>query len=296
MKSFILITLAALALLAAPQAKAWNYNTGDVLLVFRNGSQDVEYDIGSITNLLGHTNGYTTTITGWDPSLVTSTFGGFSGLDVALLATSGGTNWLTSAEPNYSAYNISSQAAQTLSSLIGGVGSKPLFPIAIPTAKTNAYSIDVSGQYKRSSYDFVVSGGQLNGIPQFGGVAQFTVEQSSPGFLDLWAIQSTTVYPNSPADSLIGTFYLATNGVLTFVAGPRASSVAAVNRAGTVSAVQFSTTVGNVYTVAYSSQLGGALSTWTPDPTTLIGNGHLNTLFHTNSSSVTTEFYNIRTR
>jgi hypothetical protein len=213
-----------------------------------------------------------------------------------LLATSGGTNWLTSAEPNFTAYNISSQAAQTLGSVIGGVGSKPLFPIAIPTAKTNAYSIDVTGQYKKSSYDFVVSGGQLNGIPQFGGVAQFTVEQAAPGFLDFWAIQSTTVYPNSPADTLIGTFYLTNSGALTFVAGPRASNVAAVNRAGTVSAVQFSTTVGNIYTVAYSSVLGPPLSSWTPDPTTLIGNGHINTLFHTNSTSVTTEFYNIRTR
>ena len=171
-----------------------------------------------------------------------------------------------------------------------------MFPIAIPTAKTNAYSIDVTGQYKKSSYDYVVSGGQLNGIPQFGGVAQFTVEQSTPGFLDFWAIQSTTVYPNSPADTLVGTFYFATNGVLTFVAGPRASNIAAVNHVGSVSAVQFSTTVGNIYTVAYSSQLGGALSTWTPDPTTLIGNGHLNTLYHTNSGSVTAEFYNIRTR
>ena len=98
MKRFILATLAALALLGTPSAKAWNYNSGDVLLVFRNGSQDVEYDLGSVTNLLGHTNGYTTIITGWDPTLVTSTFGGFSGLSVALIATSGGTNWVTSAE------------------------------------------------------------------------------------------------------------------------------------------------------------------------------------------------------
>ena len=191
MKSFILTILAALALLAAPQAKAWNYNSGDVLLVFRNGSQDVEYDLGSVTNLLGHTNGYTTTITGWDPTLVTSTFGGFSGLSVALLATSGGTNWLSSAEPNYTAYNISSQSAQTLGSIITGVGNKPLIPIAIPTAETNAYSIDVTGQYKKSSYDYVVSGGQYNGIPKFGGNAQFTVEQSAPGL-------SSTSGPSNP--------------------------------------------------------------------------------------------------
>ena len=41
MKRFILTPLAALALLATPALAAWNYNPGDLLLVFRNGSQDV---------------------------------------------------------------------------------------------------------------------------------------------------------------------------------------------------------------------------------------------------------------
>ena len=59
MKRIILTTLAALALLASPQARAWTYSDGDVLLIFRNGSQDVEFDLGSVTNYLGKTNGYT---------------------------------------------------------------------------------------------------------------------------------------------------------------------------------------------------------------------------------------------
>jgi len=46
MKSIILTTLAALTLLTTPQARAWTYNDGDVLLVFRRGSQDVEFDLG----------------------------------------------------------------------------------------------------------------------------------------------------------------------------------------------------------------------------------------------------------
>jgi hypothetical protein len=51
-----------------------------VLLVFRQGSQNVEFDLGSVTNFLGKTNGYTTTVTGWDLSLVTSTFGSLTGV------------------------------------------------------------------------------------------------------------------------------------------------------------------------------------------------------------------------
>ena len=63
MKKIILLTLAAVTWLAAPLAQAWTYSDGDVLLVFRNGSQDVEFDLGSVTNFLGQTNGYTTTVT-----------------------------------------------------------------------------------------------------------------------------------------------------------------------------------------------------------------------------------------
>ena len=37
MKIIILTTLAALTLLTTPQARAWTYHDGDVLLVFRQG-------------------------------------------------------------------------------------------------------------------------------------------------------------------------------------------------------------------------------------------------------------------
>ena len=53
MKRFILTSLAAVSLLAAPQVRAWTYNDGDVLLIFRNGSQDVEFDLGSVNQFLG---------------------------------------------------------------------------------------------------------------------------------------------------------------------------------------------------------------------------------------------------
>jgi hypothetical protein len=111
MKRIILTSLAALTLLATPQVRAWTYNDGDLLLVFRaSGHKDIEFDLGSVTNILGKTNGYTTAITGWDASLVTGEFGsGLTGVKVVLLATGGATNWLTSVEPNTTAYNVSSQ-------------------------------------------------------------------------------------------------------------------------------------------------------------------------------------------
>jgi hypothetical protein len=296
MKSILLITLAALALLAAPLARAWTYNDGDVLLVFRKGSQNIEFDLGSVSNYLGKTNGYTTTVSGWNLGLVTSTFGTLdSNVKVVLLATTptGATNWLSSAEPNTTAYNIGSSEADTLRGIISAVGTRPLYPIAIPTAGTNAYSIDTGGQYAGSSYDSVVSGGHFSGIAKLGGNAPFTVEQAIPGLLDFWQIE-TTASATAPPDKLIGTFTITTGGVLAFVAGPRAATITSTSHAGNVSTFKFTTTVGNTYAVAYTNRLGGAPATWPVDATTLVGNGKVNTLNRTNSSDV--EFYRIQTQ
>ena len=291
MKKFILTILAATALLCAPPARAWTYNDGDVLLVFRKSAQDVEFDVGSVTNYLGKTNGYTVTVTNWSLSLVTGTVGSLTGAKVALAATAGGANWLSSAEPNTTAYNVSAQEADTLHGIISEVGTGPLSPIAIPTSGANSYAIDSGGQYAAVSYDSIVSGGHFSGIPQLGGNAPFTVEQAVPASLDFWQIQPTAVYPNSPPDQLIGVFSITTNGVLTFVAGPRPSSITSVSRSGGVSTVKFTTTVGNAYSVAYTNKLGGAVAAWPVDATTLIGDGRVNTINHTSSDNL--EFYRV---
>ena len=295
MKKLTFTTLAALTLLATPLARAWTYHDGDLLLVFRKGTQNVEFDLGSVTNFLGQTNGYTTTVTGWDPNLVNTTIGSLTGAKVVLLATSSSGNWLSSAEPNTTAYNVSAQAANNLNGVISAVGTKPLYPIAIPVAETNAYAIDTGGQYAASSYDYVVSGGHFSGISKLGGYAPFTVEQSVPGYLDFWAVEGTSVYPNSPPDQLVGTFTITADGGLTFVAGPRPSTITGISHAGNVSAVQFTTTVGNTYSVAYTNQLVRGTAPWPVDAsTTLVGNGRVNTVNHTNSSSA--EFFRIATQ
>ncbi|HEV2694097.1 MAG TPA: hypothetical protein VG347_14470 [Verrucomicrobiae bacterium] len=294
MKKIILQTLAVLAFLAAlPQARAWSYSDGDVLLIFRNGSKDVEFDIGSISSFLGKTNGYTTTVTNWSLNLVTNTFGSLAGNKVVLIASTGSTNWLSSAEPNTSAYNLGQSDFDSQYGVINAVGTSPLnpFPIAVPTNSANGYVIDIGGTLKSRSYDYVISGGQFNGIPKLGGNAQFTVEQTAPGFLDFWQILPTTVYPNPPPNTLLGTFTISGTGVLTFTAGPRAPTITTVARSGTISKVTFSTTVGNTYALSFTNKLSGAAKTWPVDVTTIIGNGGLNSISHTNAGGV--EFYQV---
>ncbi len=201
---------------------------------------------------------------------------------------------MSSAEPNTTAYNISSAEADTLHGIISAVGTRPLFPIAIPTAGANSYSIDTGGQYAGSSYDSIVSSGHYSGISKLGGNSPFTVEQGIPGLLDFWEIKSTAVYPNPPPDRLVGTFYLTSAGALTFVAGPRASIVSGLTHSGNVTTISFSTTIGNTYAVAYTNRPISAAATWPVDTTTIVGNGKLNVLNHTNASDV--EFYRITTQ
>ena len=186
MKKIILTTLALLAWLATPPARAWTYNDGDLLLVFHEGSHNnIEYDLGSVTNLLGQTNGYTTTITGWDPSLVTTEFGAnLTGVKVILAATTSPTNtnptaWITSSDPNPNAYNVSGAAwTANLHGTINSLGNRPLIPFKVPPAvatPTNAYSISPSDpQYGGASYDSIVSGGNFNSIATWAGKAPFS--------------------------------------------------------------------------------------------------------------------------
>ena len=306
MKKIILSSLALLALLATPLARAWSYHDGDLLLVFRaNQHNDIEYDLGSVSNLLGHANGYATTITGWDASLVTTEFGSdLTGVAVILAATTSSTDanptaWISSADPNRNAYNVGTAAwTANLHGTINSIGIRPENPFDVPAAvatPTNAYSIGpFDPQLGGASYDDIVSGGNFKSIATWAGKAPFStvpVEQAIPGSFDFWAVQTTSIYPNSPPDTLIGTFTITTNGVLTFVAGPRAPAITGVSRSGNVSTIQFTTTVGNAYSVAYTNTLGGT-GPWPVDGTTLVGNGGVNTLNHTNSGDAA-EFYRV---
>ncbi len=309
MKKIILPAIALLALLAATPARAWSYKDGDALLIFReSGYNDVEYDLGSVNQFLGQTNGYTTTITNWDPNLVTAQFGSdLTGVEVILAAATSSTNasptaWISSADPDVYAYNVGAAAwTANLHGTISSLGNRPVSPYNVPAAGvtfTNGYSINPhSSQYGSASYDYIVSGGNFTSISTWAGKAPFSttpVEQTIPGIFDFWAIQPTAIYPNSPPDSLIGAFTIAANGTLTFVAGPRPSVIAGVNLAGNISSIQFSTTVGNIYSVAYTNTLGASVANWPVDVNTLVGDGRIDTINHTNNGN-SAEFYEVKT-
>ena len=298
MKRLLQATLAALGMLAAPPAHAWTYSNGDVLLIFRDGTYEVEFDIGNISQFTGKPNGYTTTITNWSFNLVTNTFGADvtpsgDGVTVLLAAsTSTGPNptaWVGGLEPNTTAYSPSPSAWGNLHGTINSVGISPNI-YAVPTNSVpQSYVIRVSGsgnaaKYKYASFDYVVSGGTFNGIPQFGGAVPFIVEQTIPGSLDLWAIQPTGSTPQPP-DNLVGTFQISADGVLTFVAGPRPSNILGFNSKSGVNTVNFTTTVSGTYQLVYANNPSGPRSGWAVAAGSVIGDGRTHSLSHTNASS-----------
>jgi hypothetical protein len=309
MKKFILATIVWLGLLTPASVRAWSYSDGDLLLVFReSGYNDIEFDLGSVSNLLGQANGYTTTVTGWNAGLVTSEFGpNLTGVKVILAAVTSPTNaaptaWISGSDPNAYAYNVSGAAwTANLHGTINSLGNRPENPFDVPAAAvtpTNAYSINpFDPQYGGASYDSIVSGGNFDSVATWAGKAPFSnvpVEQTIPGVFDFWAVQPTSIYPNSPPDQLAGTFTITASGVLTFVAGPRSSTITSVSHSGNVSTLQFTTTVGNTYSVAYTNNLANPLVAWPVDGNTVIGDGRTDSLNHTNSG--TAEFYRITTQ
>ena len=296
MKTFLKISLVALALLSAPLARAWTYTNGHALLVFRlSGFNNVEFDLGDISQFVGKPNGYTANVTGWDSNLVTSVFGSdLSGVSVILAATTADTNaspaaWLSSGDPDAVPHDYSFPTwRNNLYSTINAIGSRPLTYI-VPTTNASAYSIDPGGTYRLASYDYIVSGGGVNSgaIPQFGGNVSFPVEKSIPGSFGFWQI---TPGSSSQAGTYIGTFTIDAGGNLSFTAGPLSVVVApptilSINRTNTLNTVTFTTVNGGNYSLVYSTDATGNGTGWSIVSGPVAGDGANHSLTHTTADA-----------
>ena len=178
MKNIFSKTLTALVLLAAASSRAWTYADGDVLLIFRDGIHDVEFDLGNIAQFTGHTNGYTTTVTNWSPSLVTGAFGAdwtTNGANVTVLLVAATTTnaWISGIKPNTTAYDPGT-AGLAVHFMVRStsVGACAQANYAVPTNSVAAIlviSVVGSGnaaKYKYASYDYIVSGWHLKSHSQ----------------------------------------------------------------------------------------------------------------------------------
>lgn len=296
MKTFYQSLVAAAALLTAPLAHAWTYADGHVLLIFRqSGFNNVEFDLGDISQFVGKPDGYTAPVSGWNSNLVTGVFGSdLSGVSVILAATTSDTNaspaaWLSSGDPDALPHDYSFPTwRNNLYSVINAVGTRPLTYL-VPPSGSSAYSIDPGGTYRLASYDYVASGGGVNAgaIQQLGGNVSFNVEKSIPGSFGFWQIVPGS---SSTAGTYIGTFNIDATGNLVFTAGPAVVSappptILNIVRAGTVSTVTFTTASGGNYWLAYSNSVVGSSTNWPNVSGPIAGDGSNHSLNHTNSDA-----------
>jgi hypothetical protein len=315
MKKLLSFSLAALALLPALPAAAWTYKDGDLLLIFRESAlpgtypspnNDVEFDLGSVTNFLGKTNGYTTTVTGWDPTAVQAVYGAdLTGVSVILVAATSPTNasptayfsaalpqtyWLNGGEPFRTAYNVSPSVWQGFWSKINSVGTRP--GLYLPASqRTVSYSFSPSSvlSYDRivASDNYVKAGAQdvinTDWLPQFGGFAPFTVEGVAPGSFGFLAVAASTA-ASQPLDSYLGTFTIDASGDLTFTAGPPVPAITAIAQSGNTSTISFSTALSGNYSLLYANDLTGG-GNWSAVGSSLVGDGNTNSLTYTSADN-----------
>lgn len=152
----------------------------------------------------------------------------------------------------------------------------------------------VTGQ----SYSFSI-GSDLNFNDTFGGFPENTTPSN---FTLAGKVQRSDFYWIPPKTSglsevYLGYFELNTNGVMSYVAYPVAAPTAAVIQsiswAGNTASIKFTTGSTGTYTLRGTNNLTAPLTNW-PAITSVAGNGSVNTLQDTDSSS--SKFYIISTQ
>ncbi len=295
MKTFFKVSLAILAVLSVASAKAWNYTNGDVLLIFRlSGFNDVEYDIGNISQFTALPSGSTISVSGWNRGVVTGVFGSdLTGVSVIVASTTADSSgspssWLSSGDSTATPHDYSFPTwRNNLFSTISAVGTRPLTYL-VSSNSPAAYSIDPGGTFRLASYDYTVTGGGINSgaIQELGGNVSFNVEQAIPGSFGFWQIAPGS---STQTGTYVGTFTIDASGNLSFTAGPLSvvspPTILSIGRTNTVNTVTFTTVAGGNYWLTYSNALSGANTNWPTVSGPISGDGSNHSLNHTTTDS-----------
>jgi len=302
MKSLPKFLLAIFAVSTTYTASAFNYAEADLLLVFRKEAfNDVEFNLGSVSNYLGKAAGTKLTVSNWDLGLVRSNFNNsLASVKFLLLAATSATDplrrvWSTSAilDPSPPPTDLPGSQWGTLRSKVSFVGTE-----ATANTGTNATQTYIVAPSISSSYSFIASDGGQVEASNIGGVAPFPVEAEIPATLLFYELKISNAATKPPA-VIDGSFALDATGGLTFTAGPLTQGLAQphienITRSATTSTVSFTTTNGANYRLRFAAVLGGGAggaTTWTTLSTVVAGDGTTKTL--TDTASDPQRFYSI---
>jgi hypothetical protein len=292
MQNLMRMLLVGWAIGTVQLASAMNYSNTDLLLVFRkDGFNDVEFDIGPVTNFVGLAQGTTKSIN-YDAGLVKTNFNN-SLTDVRFLflaATGlGDPNprvWVSDSYLTTAPTDVTVSKFSQIRSKISAVGMQA----TVFTASNSMPAVVPSGL--SPSFTFIASDGNITPPGVLGGLTGFPVETTSPGTLKFYEVHIGSA-PQPPAP-LIGSFTSDATGAISFTAGNVATvtapTISAVSRTGTTTTVSFGTVAGLKYQLTSAATVLGPFSS-VGNPIT--GDGNAATLTDTSSDAV--RFYQIQT-
>jgi len=279
----------------AQVGSALNYTNTDLLLVFRGGTgaNDVECDLGSVSNYLSLAAGTIVQVTNFDISTVQANFNSqLAGVNFALFATTSVTDsWLRVWTTDSGLITAPSQMAiSPWLNLRGQMEEVGLDATSYSASSPSPTYVVPSGT--ASAYDYIASGGNLNNsIPNWHGLMAFGGEGTIPATLTFYRLEPSNTTPK-PAAPLIGSFAMDANGDLTFIAGMVLSSakITNVSRTANTVSVSFTTSLGAYHRLSYATSVTGP---WTVLPTSVVGDGTTKTLTDTTTDQA--RFYKVVT-
>ncbi|MDB6066568.1 MAG: hypothetical protein JWR26_2776 [Pedosphaera sp.] len=311
MKKLLFNLGAAGVALWAQSAGAFTYSDNDLLLVFREpGFNDVEFNLGPVSNYLGKPNGSVTTVTNFNATTVSNNFGGLSGVEFLLMSASSpyGSQqvYITDADSTVpQILDLQSGTWKNLQNHIAAVGVQ-----AATATSHNLNQTYIISSAAASSYSYIASSGGQSDITTISGAAasgtspvptSFVVENTIPStgsaISKFFRLQGTATPPPGNPSLQIGTFAMTSDGTITFTAGgsvvltpPTGLSIV---RNGNVNTVSFNSVSGVNYRLLYTTDLAAnpSVSTWTTLPS-VAGNGSAMTLQDT--SSDTARYYKVQ--
>jgi hypothetical protein len=280
---------------------AFTYSNANLLLVFRKDTfNDVEFDLGSVSNFLGLANGTVITVTNWNLNQVKAQYNN-SLLNVKFLlaaATSSDDTvrraWLTDVGTSDTPTDQTGSRMSQILSKITLAGNN-----ATAGSATNSSQVWITNSTDLTSWTYAASTEGSLDPSNLGGSAPFAIEIENPATNRFVELNVSSVTPK-PAAKIVGSFSLTSAGVLTFVAGPPAAALAqpqiqSITRVGNQSTVTFTTASGANYRLHYTNILGsGSLTNWpiaTTTPPSIAGTG--SNLSLTDTTTDSQRFYSV---
>lgn len=280
------LLLPVLGLSIGQIASGFNYNDSDLLLIFRkDGFNDVELNLGSVSNYLGKAGGTKVAVSNWNLTLVKSNFNNsLASVRFLLVAATSVTDglrrvWSTSSSlsPAVPPTDLAGSRWGALRSKVNFVGSE-----ATAVSVTNASQTFIAAATDPSSYTFIASdGGQLDAIT-IGGLAPFPVDTENPATLLFYELKISNAAVK-PAATLVGSFCLDGSNALNFTAGALISlppPILTISRNGNNSVISFLTTNCGNYRLRFTSDL---TTPFTAGSTSVAGDGTVKTLTDNNT-------------